>query len=249
MDAQVEDRIHSVSDALSLTLMEDVLDEPNPLISRDSQKKKIQYEVATDLRSFATRIADGLKEIDQISDKLALFEPKTFTPEVLRSLRKMCHEEAILQKVALESLHDKNQKKPIKELIGISDQVVRALYRSAAQIYNDGHYQEAAAAFTVVSLMEVPAYDAWVGLGNAEFQCQRYQSALIAYAMAVWSDPSNPMSHFYSAHCYEALKQYENALNTLDIAMDVIKSNPKYASWMQKALDHKRQIENLLSRK
>lgn len=248
MNAFLENQIHVVSAAMSQALMDDRVDEPHSLMPRDSLLKKIQYEVESDLRSFALRIADGLKEIGLITDKLALFEPKIFTPEVVLAVKHLCQEESGLQKAALTSLYDKQQKKPIKDLVGINDQVVRALYRSGAEIYNEGRYKEAAAAFTVITLMDVPAYDAWIGLGNAEFFCQHYQSALIAYAMAAWSNPKNPMSHIHSAHCYEALKQYEPAINALDIALSVIGNNPSYTAWAKQVSDQKEHLERLLRR-
>lgn len=249
MDIEVEDKISELSARLSEELVDELPNEPNPLVSKQSQKQKAQYEVASDLRYFAERIATGLKEIDQIKDKLAPFEPHVFTPEVLEAIHALCREEKGLQTVALESLQDKQQKKAIKDILGISAQVVRALYRSGAEIYNEKRYQEAAAAFTVITLMEIPAHDAWIALGNSEYYCQHYQSALIAYAMAAWSDPSNPVSHFYSAHCYEALREYDNAINAVDIALFVLKDNPKYSDWEKKAKDLKQRLKQLLSKK
>lgn len=246
MDAQVENQIHSVSAAMSQALLNEMPEEGNPLISRDSQKQKIAYEVESELRSFATRIADGLKEIDRLAEKLAIYEPKIFTPAVVLALKKLCHEESDLQKAAIRSLFAKDQKKPIRELIGIDKAVVKALYRTGAELYNNKNFKEASSAFTVVTLMDVPAHDAWIGLGNSEFYCQRYQSALIAYAMAAWSDPKNPICHIYSSHCYEALKQYENAINALDIALHVIKNNPGYAAWAKQAEELKSRLEKLV---
>ncbi|MCE5317172.1 MAG: hypothetical protein LLG04_07400 [Parachlamydia sp.] len=246
MDVQVENQIHSISAAMSQAMLDEMPHETNPLISRDSQKQKIAYEMESELRSFATRIADGLKEIDRMADKLAIYEPKIFTPEVVLALKKLCQGKTDLQQAAIRSLFEKDQKQPIRELVGIDQAVVKALYRSGAELYNSKSFNEASAAFTVVTLMEVPAYDAWIGLGNSEFYCQRYQSALIAYAMAAWSNPKNPMPHIYSSHCYEALKQYENALNSLDIAQQVIKNNPVYSAWGKQTEELKNRLEKLV---
>lgn len=246
MDVQVENQIHTVSAAMSQALLEEMPEESHSLISRDTQKQKIAYEVESELRSFATRIAEGLKEIDSLVDKLSIYEPKIFTPEVILALKKLCHEESDLQKAAIRSLFAKEEKKSIRELVGIDKTVVKALYRSGAELYNNKSFKEASAAFTVVTLMDVPAHDAWIGLGNSEFYCQRYQSALIAYAMAAWSDPKNPMCHIYSSHCYEALKQYENAVNALDIALHVIKNNPSYAAWIKQTEELKKRLEKLV---
>lgn len=243
MDAQVESQIHSLSAAMSQVLLDERADDSNPLISRNSQKMKIAYEVETELLSFASRIADGLKVIDRLSDKLAIYEPKVFTPEVVLALKKLCHEESDLQTAAIQSLFAKGQNKPIQELVGVNKAVVKALYRASAELYNSKSFQEASAAFTVVTLMDVPAHDAWIGLGNSEFYCQRYQSALIAYAMAAWSEPKNPMSHIYSSHCYEALKEYEKAINALEIALHVIKNNPSYSAWIKQTEELKTRLE------
>lgn len=251
LDSQVESKILALSAVMSASLVEDSpLEqhpyEQHPLVTKEAQQQKKRYEVEGDLRSFVERIATGLKEIDRIRDLLATDEPKLFTVEVLESIRKLCLDAKVLQKVALGCLLDKEHTKAIKDILGINAQVLRALYRAAAAIYNEGRFQEAAAAFAVVTLMDIPAHDAWLGLGNSEFYCQRYQSALIAYAMAVWSDPTNPVSHFYAAHCYEALKQYEKGINSLDIAMFVLKDNPKFLGWELKAIDHRNHLEHLL---
>jgi type III secretion system low calcium response chaperone LcrH/SycD len=246
MNAEIKDKIESLSAFMSSALLEKMPYEPNPLISRESHRKKIQFEVEEDLGTFVARIASGLQEIDSIKERLAPFEPQIFTPEVLSAIARLCREDVELQQLALESL--RNSKILIKEQMGINDEVLRAMYRASVEIYHERRYSEAAAAFSILTLMDLPQHDAWIGLGNAEFYSHRYQSALIAYAMAARANPGNPMSHFYSANCYEALKQYDYAINSLEIAQFVLKDNPRYSGWEQKANESKQRLQKLVQK-
>lgn len=233
---QNHERIQSISATMSMAILDNTPSTP----------KKFQFEIKTDLTSFLERIDDGLKVIKDIREKLVNFEPEIFTPEALNGIDRLSRKNSGLQKVALESILGLSQNKSIKDLVGINDKTTQALYKACHEIYNEGRYKEAAAAFSILTILDPANHDAWIALGNAEYFCQRYKSALIAYTMAIQAEPNNPRSHFYAAFCYEALKQYVNALNSLDLALFVIGSNSDFKELAQKAIEHQKHLHHLI---
>ena len=195
-----------------------------------------------ELHYFVERLAQGLQEIATVQDKLKVFEPELFKEDVVNEIRNLSKEKETFQNRVLDSLATSEEKRSMQQLLGVSDQAMHALYRVSVEIYNERRFKEAAAAFSVIAVLDPWHFDAWMALGNAEYFCHRYRGALIAYAMAMHCNPKNPFSHVYSAACYEKIKEYDNAIQSLDTALFVIHENPEYK---ELALNIKEQKQRL----
>lgn len=132
--------------------------------------------------------------------------------------------------------------KTLQESFNIDDETLESLYQATKHLYEHQHYQEAAAAFSVLSVVSPNNHTFWIGLGNSEYMCHNYEPALIAYAMAAQSDPSDPLCHFFSARCYEAMNQKGLAINAIELAIISIGDNEKFATWKEKANEYKQRL-------
>jgi len=225
----IEELIHKVAKTLSPEV-----DEPQTtLLSTASQSQRRELDLELDLKLFLAAIATGLGEFANIQAKGTNLEP-----ELSAELIKLCQEVSRLQQCALESLVEKEPTGLIKERLGISDKAILALYAQASEVYNEARYVDASALFLVITLIDPTIHDAWIALGNATYFCERYRQAIWAYSMASRQEPENPISHLHAAHCYEALKEFDLALTSLETAILVIDENPEYKALIIKAKEH-----------
>ncbi len=132
--------------------------------------------------------------------------------------------------------------KSLQEIFGLSNETMEKLYQGAKFLYEHQNYIEAAAAFSVLCCISPNNHTFWIGLGNSEYFCHRYNEAVAAYSMAAQADPHDPLCHFFSARCYEALKQKDHAINSLDLALLQIGNQKEFSQWKQRAIEHKQRL-------
>lgn len=106
-----------------------------------------------------------------------------------------------------------------QEIIGYSPEIMRQFYAAAYRLYQAGLDSEAADAFFFLTVLNPSVQVHWLALGMAE-QCQKkYEDALIAYAMATLLKSDDPLPYYYSAVCYQALHEKENAQKSFQMAL------------------------------
>lgn len=114
------------------------------------------------------------------------------------------------------------QGETLQEALGITDGELDALYQGVRYLFEQQYYSEAAAAFSFLTFIApvIPIF--WMGLGTCEYHLQRYEAALLAYAMAAQADGLDPLPHLFSAQCYELVNEKERALQSLELARIVL---------------------------
>lgn len=112
-----------------------------------------------------------------------------------------------------ESLH---------EALELTDTELDTLYQGVKYLFEQQYYVEAAAAFSFLTFLSPAIPIFWMGLGTAEYHLQRYEAALLAYAMAAQANGLDPLPHLFSAQCYELLNEKERALHSLELARLVL---------------------------
>lgn len=220
----IRDKIHKIAPVLART-------RSNRLKYSSLQKTT---EEEHDLKEYIERLDLGLQEIERVAKRLAPFDHEQFNEKVVAEIHTLTQNSSHLERIALDSLLKLTQKK-IHEVLGLSKASVLAIYRIGAEVYNEGRYQEASSVFLIVCLLDGSIHDAWVSLGHAECRNKEFTRAIIAYEMAGECDPQNPLSKLYAAHSYEALGEYENAIDSLEHLIALTDGKIEHKELMQKA--------------
>ncbi len=171
------------------------------------------------MRSIFQRIDAGVCAILNLVASLAKEEMYGFTREQIDELGQLVAVAAVIREHSSKFMDEMAEGKSLKELFGVTDETLDLLYRGAKYLYENQHYFEASTAFSILTLLDPRIHLFWMGLGTAEYLQERYEAALLAYAMAAQADSSDPLCHIYSAHSYLGLKENDKALQCLEIAL------------------------------
>ncbi len=103
----------------------------------------------------------------------------------------------------------------IRELKGITDAEMEAIYSMGYSFYTTGRYEDAEKVFRFLVLFDHLEKKYWTGMG-AVYQVQkRYQEAITAYGYASFLDLKNPKPQYFAAECFAAMGDKDNALSAL----------------------------------
>lgn len=234
-DSEVQELLKRVAQDRAEKRLEQAPYQPNSLMPFDVYKHKLTYEAESDLMLVVDQIIIGLGEIEQA---LARYESE-FSPEVKGELSNLIQKSVMVQKHALAAYIATETQEPLSTQMKLSNDSLQALYRIASELFNDGSYPQATQVFVTLTILNPLIMDFWTGLGNAHYFSQKYMHALLSYNFAAKLEPDNPMHCLYAAHCLENLKDYDQAIEYLDIALERISDNPAYKEWEQKTIDYK----------
>jgi type III secretion system low calcium response chaperone LcrH/SycD len=203
--------------------------------------KKMQKEIAHSLQPIVQRMEKGMTKILELltTSSIQEMDSELLSEKLTEQLCQFAAIASVLAEHPQEYFFLLTHNKTLEEIFGLSNATIEALYQAARHLYEQQHYQEAAAAFSVLCVLCPKAHTFWIGLGNSEYFSQNYDAALVAYAMAIQANPRDPTPHFFSAHCYEKKGEKQYAVNALELALLAIGNQTEYAAWKQKALDHK----------
>lgn len=142
-----------------------------------------------------------------------------------------------ISKEALEKmkdpLHVKKQVeegKTFQEILGYSIETMERFYEAAHSLFQKQQYEEAADAFVFLTTLNPKVHNYWLGLGMSEHMIEEYDSALMAYGMAIITNVENPLPHYHSASCYRALQDKNSALIALELAIRQAGDHRHYAT-------------------
>ena len=133
--------------------------------------------------------------------------------------------------------------KTFQEVIGYSQETMEKFYKAAYNLFQQQEYQKAADSFIFLTTLNPNINSYWLGLGMSEQLCGGYQGALLAYAMAILTDVENPTPHYHSASCYRILRDFDSAIQSLEMAVRCADDKPQYAHLKQQALAAKLALE------
>ena len=209
---------------------------PGPFSTiKSGQKELFGKEICKELETVQQQLTDGA---------FHLLQKITFTADIAGDLEKLAH---YIQSLSIEehrNLYFKGleEEKSIQEMCGITDETLEHMYRAAKELYDLKDFHAAKAAFSFLTLLNPFRYVFWLGLANSAVYCQAFDCALTAYAFAIEINPSDPICYIYSSRSFEELKQWDNAINALDLALLVIEKNSVYADWKQKIQEEKMRL-------
>jgi len=102
-----------------------------------------------------------------------------------------------------------------REAFKIPKESCNALYEEAKKIFEEGKFQEAISCFIFLTWLDGKQYDFWIALGHSYYHSANHCLAVKAYEIASHTNPNEVWPHIYSALCFEALCNQEEAKESI----------------------------------
>lgn len=103
----------------------------------------------------------------------------------------------------------------MKELKGISNDEMEAVYSLAFNFYRTGKYDDAEKLFNFLALFDHLNAKFWFGVGAVRQAKKNYKMAVEAYAFASFLDITNPKPQYHAAECFLAMGDKRNAASCI----------------------------------
>lgn len=103
----------------------------------------------------------------------------------------------------------------VREMKGITDAEMEAIYSMGFSFYNTGRYDDAEKVFRFLVLFDHLNAKYWTSLGAVQQVKKLYGDAITSYGYASFLDLDNPKPQYHAAECFLALGDKENALSAL----------------------------------
>lgn len=216
-----------------------------PSLVPPTPKHVLQQQYVDSLRPIVQRLQHGMSKILEFLTSTAAQDPIHVTEETTQQLCQIAAVASVMADNPQEYLTMLARDKSLQEIFGLNEETMEKLYQGAKYLYEQQNYFEAAAAFSVLCCICPTNYTFWMGFANSEYFCQNYSGALTAYSMAAQTNTHDPYCHFYSARCYEALKQYDFAISSIELAILQIGNQPEHSQLKQKAIEHKQRLSKM----
>jgi len=104
----------------------------------------------------------------------------------------------------------------LKQLKGVTNDELEAVYSLAFGYYKTGKYDEALKLFQFLVLFDHLNKKYWMGLGATQQVLKDYQGAVSSYGYCSFLDLSNPKPQLHAAECFLALGDKRNAASSLE---------------------------------
>lgn len=103
----------------------------------------------------------------------------------------------------------------IRDLKGITDGEMEAVYSLGFNFYNTGRYDEADKVFRFLVLFDHMNPKYWTGMGAVQQVRRDYDGAVTSYAFASFLNLRDPKPQYHAAECFLAKGDRDNALSAL----------------------------------
>lgn len=243
-EKEVDASLKGFSAALAELLVEEESHKQN-LLPKKLRQQQWQAEIDNEITDFEKKMENGASLIFKTLIELSKNRPELFSDEVADGIISFMKYSGNVQDHQSEYIKALEKGQSLQELCGMSNKVLEAFYQTGKYIYEHQRYAEAADVFSVLTIFnsEEPVF--WLGLGNSEYFCNKYEPALVAYAMVALTNPNDPFCHLYSSKCYEAIKDFDNAINALDLAIFVMGDNKEYKKLKEAAGTEQKRLAQL----
>ena len=104
----------------------------------------------------------------------------------------------------------------LKQLKGVSNEELEAVYALAFGYYRTGKYDEALKLFQFLVLFDHLNAKYWMGLGAAQQVLKDYQNAVVSYGYCSFLKLDNPKPQLHAAECFLAMGDKRNAASSLE---------------------------------
>lgn len=104
----------------------------------------------------------------------------------------------------------------LRDLKGITDEEMEAIYSMGFSFYNTGRYDDAEKVFKFLVMFDHLSQKYWIGLGAVNQVKKDYEKAITCYGYGSFLNLDNPKPQYLAAECFMALGDKVNALSALD---------------------------------
>ena len=104
----------------------------------------------------------------------------------------------------------------LKQLKGVSNEELEAVYSLAYGYYRTGKYDEALKLFQFLVLFDHLNAKFWMGLGAVQQVLKDYQNAVVSYGYCSFLKLDNPKPQLHAAECFLAMGDKRNAASSLE---------------------------------
>lgn len=218
------------------------------VVPQDVQKKRLELELDSIFTTFKRRVENGIHHIINTVVELSKTNKDFVKSELAIDLKKFVDFFYHLKKERktideyLKKLLQEN--KTLQEVCGVSDQTLEMFYKAAKHLHEQHNFEQAADAFGLLTILNGRKAQFWLGLGNAEYLCSRFEPALLALTFAIALEPQNPIPHIQAARCYEKIQQLDFAMNSLDVALVLMKDKKEFSALQKIVQQHKNVLEH-----
>lgn len=123
----------------------------------------------------------------------------------------------------------------LKEAMGLSDDMVEAIYGFAYRLYSMGKYSEALQMFRLLIMLDPTKEKFVLGLSACFHMQKDYRSAVSSYLLCTVVNPTNPIPHYHASDCYNQLKKDTLAVEQLKICIEKAGEKEEYAQVKNRA--------------
>ena len=123
----------------------------------------------------------------------------------------------------------------LKDVRGLSDQEMDAIYAMAYNFYNHGKFEKAEQAFKFLTYYDHLEKKYLLGLAACRQMSGNYAGAVDTYGVATIMDPEDPTGSLHAAECLIAMKDTERAIQACYTALDICGTVPEMADHVKKA--------------
>ena len=103
----------------------------------------------------------------------------------------------------------------LKEVRGITNDELEAVYSLGFGYYNTGKFEDAQKLFEFLVLFDHLSTKYWFALGAVQQARKDFQRAIASYGYSSFLDLENPKPQFHAAECYLALGDKANAASAI----------------------------------
>ena len=104
----------------------------------------------------------------------------------------------------------------LKQLKGVTNAELEAVYSLAFGYYRTGKFDEALKLFQFLVLFDHLNQKFWMGLGAVQQALKDYQSAVTSYGYCSFLKLDNPKPQLHAAECFLAMGDKRNAASSLE---------------------------------
>ena len=104
----------------------------------------------------------------------------------------------------------------LKQLRGVSNEELEAVYSLAFGYYRTGKFEEALKLFQFLVLFDHLNAKYWFGQGAVQQALKDYQSAVVSYGYCSFLKLDNPKPQLHAAECFLAMGDKRNAASSLE---------------------------------